>query len=471
MNQLKTISFCLFLFPIFTISLLAQTDNPSFKIIVGDEFYIANYASGYGIMPPGNHFIGREYFNEQTSEMMLPYDGVTVEGYVAAGYKAHTGIGNRIFYPNLMVGNDSQAGKITFNFNENFINDNNGLHIAKIKLSDCVQGYSDEGCEITVNGETKNIAPTFSWQDCTFDFECAPPTNTITISTDQGKGVGFEEIWVYLQLPEAEVKFNDYEIDTYIKGSLYKQYSFPVAFSDDIDDFDPATHLTYTLTPHHAGETIYAKYTPESGENGTFIAEIPHEGIYTLNASLTDASGCSGSYSYDFAIYPSADNFSLNWSVVNDGFIQVPDKAIDAGEMSRSWTNAIASGYSDDADLYYQVVNTDTQQPTTPYRPDVRRAAPYGEVPDGYTKYNASGIDLTKGNRLDMVLSKNGAVSDINSFYYTLVNTPTAIENIISGRDTDAIRYLRIDGTPASPADHGVIIEIHPDGRALKTIR
>ena len=176
----------------------------------------------------------------------------------------------------------------------------------------------------------------------------------------------------------------------------------------------------------------------------------------------------------------------LNWSYFSGNFAYVPlNGGKDDRNVERTWDNAIFGGVDVDA-VYWKTTleNAGGATDVIPYAAysplrvaeamasDDPRVGEYtDEIPEGYKRYNASGICLTGGDTLYLILEKNGVRSQPRKISYVEYNSQTGIKTPEQTSETGdpASRYYHLDGTPAcaSLQTPGILLlKVDPNGQA-----
>lgn len=157
------------------------------------------------LMDPTSPFLSEDYFTPQTAAMLLTKYGVTAEGYVSTimAYD-HVDINGKYMYPKCMLGNDTENGELTFHFSDEFLSGNGGLHIREVALTNCVNGYSADPVPVYANAGVTEV-PFRTWFPAIITIPEAPSASTLTIRTEAGKGIGFDQIYVYLSPTTSKI--------------------------------------------------------------------------------------------------------------------------------------------------------------------------------------------------------------------------------------------------------------------------
>lgn len=439
--------------------------DPNFKIQFRPDGELD--AENRKALDPTNPWLAEDCFLSTTSRMFSSH-GVSITGHVTCNSSIeYLDVNGKPMYPKCMIGNDNEGGSIIFSFSEDFISKNNGFQIYKVVLVDCVNGFSSDPVPVYANGVDAQV-PFRTWEPIPIYLSSAETLNTLTISVEQGKGIGFEEIWLYVRPVEVSVELLPSQLfSARMEADADNTYTLPEVIFPNGEDI-PSTACKYSVIPLYVGPvpeySIFDQSYPK--------LQLSEEGKYNLHVEINQDCGYCGSADFPFTIYPSARNFSINWGpVLNDGMIQAFPTAND-GDRVRTWKDAIISGYSDDAEVYYKVWDDGfnvlsgkmnfTEQESTDFNKAFAPTATdegVNAIPSDYKHYTARGIDLTAGNNLSVILSKNGAVSDPVNMKYSLYNVPTKLKDIgVDINESDgSIIYYDISGKPVPKPIRGNI--------------
>lgn len=177
------------------------------------------------------------------------------------------------------------------------------------------------------------------------------------------------------------------------------------------------------------------------------------EGLYSVCYYYPDQNNYKPAYAdgLPFSIVPSPNNLCIMLNAVDydNHFCEIPEnvtQTIDGEEVTYTWTNALITGYRPGTTIYWKVYIDDSQAgDETGDETDnsdesesnnvksswnIMKEAEADNTPEGYTRLNEQGVNLTTGNVLSLILERNGARSDAHDFTYTNQNIETSVSEI-----------------------------------------
>ncbi|MDE5843716.1 MAG: hypothetical protein K2H35_08290, partial [Muribaculaceae bacterium] len=150
-----------------------------------------------------------------------------------------------------------------------------------------------------------------------------------------------------------------------------------------------------------------------------------------------------------FSITPSIAGLSLNLIKIDseNSFVEIPYNKEMPG-MTYSATKAVISGEKDGTIIYWKV----DRQGSKFYVEDdgainISESEQESALPEGYSVYDDRGINLTQGNRLSLILERNGARSNPYEISYFITDVPTGVNLAEDESSVETFQFFTIAGT------------------------
>ncbi len=314
--------------------------------------------------------------------------------------------------------------------------------------------------EFSVNG-VRAVLPNDDTRDYYgVDFpEGTPNPTSLLFETPAGSRVSFWDMKIYLRgVPEVPEGYIYRSRRVYGENDTLR---FPAV---KIGTLDPAaTDRLQCSILNSDGEIVaYSNEAPE-GEFAIISADI-EEGAYRVcyhmpDPNLAGVDRCvpDPEDGLLLEIEPTFSGLCINGAEAGD-FAYIPTE-VEGTDLS--WDNARLTGLRDGVEVWWRVTTAD----------DVTADAASDAIPAGFTRYDdATGIRLTGGDRLQLILSKNGVSTAIRTLPYASTGAPTAIAAIKSG--CSEASYWLTDGTQADPARvaPGTLLIERREGQAPRKI-
>lgn len=291
----------------------------------------------------------------------------------------------------------------------------------------------------TVNGIKASLPEGNNRDYCGVDFPTdVEPVTSLLFETPAGSRVSFWDMKIYLyggpQLPE------DYVWDGVADYGDSTPLSAPVV---KIGTLDPASTGRLQCSILDAdGEIVAYSDDASSGEFllDTSMLEV---GAYSVCYHIPDPTlethidRCvpDAEDGMPLMIRPSFTGIMINGvsldAVGENGTLEIP--SVIEGE-STGWARASLGGLRDGAALYWRCSLGEARI----------------DAPSGYTLYDAAtGINLENGNRLHLILEKNGVRSEEMIVAYARPSVEVGVETVVAEEEAE---WYTVDGLPADPA-------------------
>ena len=309
--------------------------------------------------------------------------------------------------------------------------------------------------------------------------------SSFNISNTDLKEVYIYEIYIYL---DDEVVMNNEDFPMRYEYKDKSSYELPTV---SIGGFDNPGLIYCRMQNVLTGDVRVVDYqddvkayvtTSDGGklEEGRYRLEYGMNITSSENPKLPefDPSACLPKY---FEIYPSVEGLEINWIKVSEsGVAYVPDKGDEDWTNIRTWDNALIGGLREGITAYWKVEQIDRpgsdtvtggEQPN--YAPSHIRyasdaAMTENSIPEGYTKYGAHGINLRKGNTLNLILEKNGVRTDNIVIPYAHRSEATSVDGPEIAPESEQTEYYSLSGVKLNPESlpKGEIVIVKTSGGA-----
>ncbi|MDE6218342.1 MAG: hypothetical protein K2F64_04995 [Muribaculaceae bacterium] len=181
--------------------------------------------------------------------------------------------------------------------------------------------------------------------------------------------------------------------------------------------------------------------------------KVPCAGRYRVTMSLDPrwVGYTPSSVSRIYDIFPPVESFELNWNRIVDDQVTVNDWRNDghrSGHLNFPESRFFTCHYQIEGDPM-QIM---AEEPETYAEDETEAEDQYYTVPEGFIRHNYNFVDISKGSKMTVCVSKNGAVSYPKTFTYALdPSIPTGVGTIAED-ETEAEYYtltgLRVTANP-----------------------
>ncbi len=299
---------------------------------------------------------------------------------------------------------------------------------------------------IYVNGHELHAPDNAAPEEIRADLSADGPVKQITIATDEHASVGFRAITLYLGGESEFVELDDDRAATpdYNSEGVYR---LPYAAVGGIAEPDllscaifDAAGKRMNVTALYNPATQYFSVNP-SIENGDILDEGYYRAVYYIDDSYYEPKAEDGA---EFAILPSAQGMYLNWKPIDpysSMIWEVPSHTIrtdgNGNTIQHDWEHVLVNGFRSGTIVYWKVTRDEDRRalladPAVIPSGALTAVGPSSEIPDGYQRLSNQSADLSRGNRLSLILQRNGVNSYPINIDYTKVDIPTLITEVSS---------------------------------------
>lgn len=424
--------------------------------------------------------------------------------------------GRKFWYPYATLGTPTSGATLTISFSQDakldYGDNKEGVYVNKVIIKGCGNKYSTQAAKIRVNGIEKEVPYTetpdekpgnIPLYDLTFDFGLGKTMETLCIEAPE-TGISFNSVEVYV-VKTRKLSFSKPSMDSpYPNGERVRlQYADATIDGKEVSlglitGGEVGNTYLYEVLKADGTSAGDVSYTPAQTATGTYTDTYftpAEEGLYTVRVYMSGDSGYYGEASYLLNIYwNNSETLTFNSGITHDGIITLYDRYIDKDGNLRTDKNVCIDGIPEGATLYYRVWDDPDfipsqdlggDDPETPFRPAGDERAASGasmkkavdadgdvtsDATDSMTLYDeATGIDMSGGDTIDLALEKNGSLSPTKSIRYQKINVPVGVETVRT--PTEPAAYFHIDGRRADENARGLLIRISASGQADKIVR
>lgn len=318
----------------------------------------------------------------------------------------------------------------------------------------------------TINGIRATLPPDNTRDYCGVDFpEDAAPLKTIRFETPVNSRISFWDMKIYLrgepQLPEG------YRYEPRRVYGESEVYTFPAV---NIGTLQPWLdgRLQCSLL-NDEGEIVVGSTTVVDSMF-SFDASAIEEGSYHICYHMPDISEAGVDRcvpdvddGLPFVVEPTLKGLIINGVEAGD-YAHIPDETIDP---TVSWEKATISGLRDGVEAYWKISLREESLPS-----ERGEIGEYGPIPTDFSLYDpAVGVNLTGGDRLHIILQKNGVRSEEYVVPYDRNSDPTAVVGVTS--ESGCEKWYTVGGVEVDPSDVApdtVLIRVEGDKESCKVI-